>query len=286
MFNHRIVQEHWDPYDGSGKFVVQFDPLTAVECVYLPGLPAPPYYGICISTQSGCRMGCTFCATALKLDGRNLKAEEMVAQVRLVHEEVSASCPGLKLNFVTFSGMGEPLANLNECLLAVELLQEFRLDMISISTVGIVSKLQTLISNAPDIRLYLSLHGANELTRKKIIPITRHNSISDLVALLDKFGKRHGARNAIISYLLLPGINDGEKDLEELTALTSNLSITIQILRWNSVPRAGFSRVSDKVVAYWLEHLNHFEVTAYEMKSMGQRIDAGCGQLLTAATSR
>jgi 23S rRNA (adenine2503-C2)-methyltransferase len=273
----RLVSKVSDPLDGSAKFVLETSGGHRIESVYLPD---PRFFGFCISTQVGCNMGCTFCATAAQRSRHNLTDNEMVEQVDTV---LSATESDLPFDFVTLAGMGEPLANFRNSTRALERLRERHptLTVASLSTVGLTPAIRRLTQEGRDFRLYLSLHAATDIKRRQLIPMADHYPIFDLVDAVSAYGELNGAEACRVSYLLLKGRNDTPDDLERLNALLSGRPVMLQILLWNNVPGMPFERVSDEVADQWAEALNAAGIHAYLMRSMGRSIDAACGQLVT-----
>ncbi|MBX9647685.1 MAG: radical SAM protein [Xanthobacteraceae bacterium] len=259
--------------DGSIKYLLSTDDQLAVETVYLPDTDND---GVCVSTQVGCNMGCTFCATGLHRVRRNLSHLEIVEQVDLVTSDI---LPGTPLAFITLSGMGEPLANYKNTMKALDCFRDRGLaQMISLSTVGLTDQISRMQRDRRKDRLYVSLHGPDDATRRQVIPIARYYPLNELLTEMTRyaeqeFGKVH------VSYLLLPGVNDTQQHRDQLTAVIRGRPLVIQILLWNAVTGMGFSRVTIETASEWVDHLWSAGVPAYVMQSKGRDIGAACGQL-------
>jgi 23S rRNA (adenine2503-C2)-methyltransferase len=264
--------------DGSSKYLVQLSDGKLVEAVYLQEAAS---YGLCLSTQVGCNMGCGFCATARQRSERNLEVAEIVGQVDLMVASKKATTP---FRYVTLAGMGEPLLNLNNSVEALELLREKHgLKEVSLSTIGFATGLRKLISERRTFRVYLSLHATDDETRRRLIPGAKTQRLEELVALVGEYGILNGAGRARISYLMLKGINDTEADLARFLKLVAGLPLTVQFLMWNQIDDASFDRVSDTIAQTWADQLIAGGTNAYVMPSFGRSVQAGCGQLSTNA---
>jgi len=270
-----IIQRFKDQDDGSQKFLFSNVDGHRFEGVYLPG---KQFYGYCTSSQVGCNMGCTFCATGLKRNTHNITSDEMLESIRLMEDEVSSN---LELGFVTLSGMGEPLANYENATSALERMKlEYpSLNAVSLSTIGLRNGMNKLVEEKRDFRIYISLHATEDSARERIIPLAREYPISELLDTADKYGQLNGPQNCHISYLLLKEVNDTEEDLKRLTSLMQGRSMLLQLLLWNNVDGLDFDRVDDELASRWVEVLQENDVFAYAQPSMGRSIDAACGQL-------
>lgn len=264
--------------EGSGKYLVQLSDGKLVEAVYLQEAAS---YGLCLSTQVGCNMGCGFCATAQQRSERNLEIAEIVGQADLMIASKQAATP---FHYVTLAGMGEPLLNLKNSMAALELLREKHgLKEVSLSTIGFATGLRKLISERRTFRIYLSLHATDDETRRRLIPGAKTQRIEELLALVGKYGTFNGAGRARISYLMLKGVNDTEADLARFLKLIAGLPVTVQFLMWNQIDDASFDRVSDTLAQTWADQLIANGTNAYVMPSYGRNVQAGCGQLSTNA---
>lgn len=266
--------------DGSRKYIVELSDRRRVEAVYLPDSRS---YGICVSTQVGCNMGCRFCATAQQRVERNLTADEIASQAMLVSADVDDPLP---LSFVTLAGMGEPLANYSNSIAALESIRtEMAASTLSLSTIGFPERLQQLANEKRGFRIYLSLHAPTDSLRARLIPMAAHYRVADLIDAMSLYGEINGADHARISYLLLKDVNDGETYLKRLCSLLKGRPVMVQLLFWNEVKGVSFERVSDQVAEHWREVLISHGIKAYKMPSLGQSIGAACGQLSTAIAS-
>lgn len=284
--------------DGSAKYLLTMDDGLAVEAVYLYESKHKTF-GVCLSTQVGCNMGCVFCATALQKAVRNLTADEIVDQARVIVEDNPVGVP---FRYVTLAGMGEPLDNFENSLMALKHLrhhQGYTLKEVSLSTIGQAAKLKRLLDD-PEVnfRLYLSLAASNDELRMKLIPAARSHRmlggvqrIADLISRMDLYGRKLNDRGkARVSYMLLKGVNDSPSHLDELSRLLEGQMVVVQILYWNPVDRPPIrtaemriplARPSESLGLEWAERLNTRGIPAYAMPSFGKEVLGGCGQLST-----
>ena len=230
-----------------------------------------------VSSQVGCNVRCRFCATGLQPNKRNLLPHEMTAQVFQVLSDFSP----VKQVGVTFAGMGEPLLNTEAVLLASqELLEDDRVDHVTISTSGIVPSIKRLARQATPLGLWISLHASSDQIRDALIPHNRKYPIAAVLAAATEFGEATQSRVGI-SYLLLPGINDSREDAKALCNLIDNELFNVQILLWNEIPGMHFTRAAEAAAATFQNWLSEHGQDAYIMASGARKIDGGCGQLVT-----
>jgi 23S rRNA (adenine2503-C2)-methyltransferase len=265
--------------DGSRKYLIELPDGRFVESVFLL---EREFFGVCLSTQVGCNMGCVFCATARQRSERNLSSEEIVGQADLLYEDRNVDLP---FDYVTLAGMGEPLANYSSSVRALDRLCEkySSISSVSISTIGLLPNLKKLLTEKKGFRIYLSLHATTDEQRARLIPMAAHYQISDLISVLGEYGHLNGAGRARVSYLLLKNHNDSDSDLERLIALLRGRPIIVQILLWNEVEGTAFERVGIAEAERWMRALRENGIDAYVMPSFGQSVRGGCGQLITKA---
>lgn len=297
------VLKRQDASDGSAKYLVALDDGRMVEAVYLYE-SGQQSFGVCLSTQVGCSMGCVFCATARQKTARNLSASEIVEQALVIARDNPRVVP---FRYVTLAGMGEPLDNFDNSVRALKDLlhqTEYSLAEVSLSTIGIASKLGKLVDDSDaTFRIYLSLHAPNDELRAKLMPGTRsvrlcgaQQRVTELTHLMDLYGRKHDDRwKARVSYLLLKDVNDSATHLDELSKLLEGKMVSVQFLFWNPVERARvrlsevttpMARVGEDVGREWVDVLNSRGIAAYAMPSYGKDILGGCGQLSTRVPVR
>jgi len=279
--------------DGSVRYVWRIAGCHEVESVLFRTTPAsflqptahsgekrldlPSGAVVCVSSQAGCNVGCSFCATGLQPMRRNLTAEEIRAQVlqAVTMEKLSS---GVR---VVFAGMGEPMLNYAPARDAARrLVTDTEVENVAISTTGIVPAIRRLADEAPSVDLYVSLHAASDDLRDRLVPVNRKYPISAVLSAARDFATAT-QRRVDISYLLLRGINDAPQDAAQLADRLDPTIFTVKILLWNEVAGLPFERVSDDDAMRFAERLADIGQPAYVIPSKARDVDAGCGQMIT-----
>jgi len=280
--SHRIVSADGD----TTKLLLNLADGTPVETVLIQYEPSKigghPRSTICVSTQVGCAMGCVFCATGQMGFERNLKAEEIIAQV--IHFANLLGKRGQHITNLVFMGMGEPLANYDETIRAVRLLTHPRgfgigQRNITISTIGIISGIDRLAEEDLQIGLAISLHAPNDTLRKKLVPTAGPHSVEELIAAGKRYFKRTG-RRVTFEYALIEGVNDSLEIAKELASLLEGNGSHVNLIPIN--PTAGnFQRPSKKSVLDFEKILLKSGINCTVRVEKGSEISAACGQLRT-----
>ncbi|MGP1367215.1 MAG: 23S rRNA (adenine(2503)-C(2))-methyltransferase RlmN [Schwartzia sp. (in: firmicutes)] len=274
----RVIAQ-WDSSDGvTTKFLLGFPDGIAVEAVLMRQT-----YGnsICISTQAGCAMGCTFCASTLHGIERNLTCGEMLAEVLFIEEKLRAE--GAKVDTIVLMGTGEPLMNYDSVLSFLRLLHEpYCLGLgyrhITLSTSGIVPGIVRLREEGLPITLSISLHAANDEIRTQLMPINRRYPIRELIAA----GRAYGAwtkRRVTYEYILIAGVNDGEEEARELSRLLRGQLAGVNLIPFNPVRESTWQRPSEGRIRRFVHILTERHLAVTVRKEMGADIQAACGQL-------
>ena len=279
---HRVVSEDGD----TTKLLLNLADGTPVETVLIQypssKINGHPRSTICVSTQVGCAMGCIFCATGQMGFERNIKAEEIVAQV--IHFAQLLEKRGQHVTNLVFMGMGEPLANYDETIRAVRLLTHPRgfgigQRNITISTIGIISGIDKLAEEDLQIGLAISLHAPNDKLRQKLVPTAGPHSVEDLIAAGKRYFKKTGRRVAF-EYALIEGVNDSPEIAKELALLLDGNGSHVNLIPIN--PTAGnFQRPPRRNVLEFEKILYNAGVNCTIRVEKGSEISAACGQLRT-----
>jgi len=273
------VAEEQRSIDGTTKYLVRLPDGEKVESVFIP---TDTRATLCISTQVGCKMACTFCATGYQKFTRDLKAWEIVDQL------LSIPFPRPVTNLVLM-GMGEPFDNYDEVLKALEIFQDpmgikIGKRHITVSTVGITSKIQHFM-DANLGRLAISLHGTTEEQRAEIMPINRKYPLTELIQLCKTV--RMKARERItFEYILIKDFNDSDEDAYRLVKLLNGVPAKINLLAYNENPFVPYKRPAEKRILAFQNILLGYELTATYRRSRGRDIAAACGQLRTQDLKR
>jgi len=269
--------------DTTRKFLFRLSDGSLIESVLIPASPA--LYGmrsdrrtICVSTQVGCAYGCKFCASGLEGFSRNLRAHEIVDQIIAVERTT-----GDRIDNIVFMGMGEPLANLENLLRAIEIINApwglgIGARHITVSTSGLAPQIRTLADEPLQIRLAVSLHGATDEVRNKIMPINRRFNIDMLLKACDYYTTRKKQR-LTFEYILIDGINDSDEQASVLAQHAHRLSAKINLIPYNIVEGLPWSRPSGNRQHKFLSILREHGVAATLRREKGHDIEAACGQL-------
>jgi 23S rRNA (adenine2503-C2)-methyltransferase len=266
------------------KLLLRMGDGTLIETVLMqyPGAGGHPRSTVCVSTQAGCAMGCVFCATGQMGFERNLKAEEIVAQV--LHIARVLRQRDEHVTNVVFMGMGEPLANYAETIRAVRLLTDpraFGLGQrhITISTVGLIHAIDRLAAEGLQVGLAISLHAPNEQLRQRLVPTAGPTSVRDLVLAAQRFFHATG-RRVTFEYALIDGVNDSPETAAELAALLKGTGCHVNLIPVNPTA-GGFGRPTRLRVLEFERVLQERGINATVRVEKGTEISAACGQLRT-----
>jgi 23S rRNA (adenine2503-C2)-methyltransferase len=270
-------------HDVTQKFLFALKDGTFIESVLIPASPA--LYGspsdrrtVCISTQVGCAYGCKFCASGLEGWTRNLQPGEIVEQVLQVE-----ALSGEKINNIVFMGMGEPLANYQNLLQAIEIIRApWGVGMgarhITVSTSGLAPRIRDLAEQSIQIRLAISLHGATDEVRQRIMPINRKYNLADLIAACAYYCERKGQR-ITFEYILIEEVNDQLDQATELAKLARRLEAKINLIPYNTVQGLSWRRPSQTRQQAFFRILRNCGADVTIRREKGHDINAACGQL-------
>ena len=268
--------------DTTRKFLFRLGDGSLIESVLIPASPA--LYGetsdrrtACVSTQVGCAYGCKFCASGLEGFSRNLEASEIVDQLLMVEKE-----SGEKIDNIVFMGMGEPLANLTNLLCAIRIINapwglEIGARHITISTSGLAPQIRKLATEPTQFRLAISLHGATDEVRNRIMPVNRKYNLATLFQACDYYVARK--RRLMFEYILISGVNDSDEQAQKLAKHAVRLSAKINLIPYNTVEGLEWSRPSRNRQETFLRILRERGAVATLRREKGHDIAAACGQL-------
>jgi len=265
--------------DGTIKVAFKLSDNEIVEGVLIP---TTNRVTACISTQVGCSLKCTFCATGKLGFIRNLTFEEIFDQVAIL-TKLSEENYGQILSNIVYMGMGEPLLNYQSVIQSVEkitskngmAMSPYR---ITISTVGISKMIKKLGDDKVKFNLALSLHAATDSKRRSVMPINEYNSIDTLIEALKYFYEKTKTR-ITIEYLLLHNFNDNIDDAKELCRFCKNFPVKINLIEYNAVEKSNFQKSGEQKTLEFIEYLESKNLIVNLRRSRGKDIDAACGQL-------
>ena len=283
----KAISEHVSS-DGTVKWLFGSGAGQIVEAVFIP---EPGRGTLCISSQVGCAMDCSFCATGKQGFNRNLSAAEIVGQVWHANNSLQPRPNGEPaVTNVVFMGMGEPLANYRNLVPALQiLLDDFSFGLsrrrITVSTSGIVPHINRLATDC-NVALAVSLHAANNKLRDEIVPINRMHPIEELLDACWKYAALRSNRFITFEYVMLDGVNDSTKDADELARLLGGRPAKVNLIPFNPFPGTDFTRSPDTVIERFQNRLRHHGVVATTRRTRGDDIDAACGQLAGKVSDR
>jgi 23S rRNA (adenine2503-C2)-methyltransferase len=276
--------------DGTSKALFTLPSGREAETVLIPSFDAlgnAQRLTVCVSSQVGCAMGCSFCATGLMGFQENLTPGAIYDQVWVMNQEAQERY-GRSVSNVVFMGMGEPLLNYDAVLQSVALLtDEDTLNMsprrITISTVGLARRIRDLADDDPRTNLAVSLHAPTDEQRSAIMPVNQSEktSLDALEAAIRYYADTTG-RPITYEYCLFEGVNDAVADAKNLAEITRWAPSKVNILMYNPVPSLPFERTTNEQLNRFVQALVEEGVTVTVRQSRGQDIDAACGQLANA----
>lgn len=277
--------------DKTAKFILQFAGGGRVECVLIP---VPGRITACISSQVGCPLGCTFCATGKMGFVRNLHYSEIVDEYLLLGKKAAelygGTHYGSEISNIVMMGMGEPLLNFDNVVKALDILTGpdlFGLSpkRITLSTAGIVKGIKALADREFSCGLAVSLHSADPEIRGHLMPVTVHNPLHDLQAALLYYNRKTGAR-VTLEYLLLANVNDSRRDAGRLARFCRPFPVKINIIEYNETEGGLFRRADPGRREMFIQYLQDCNMVVNVRQSRGCDIDAACGQLLLQKTGK
>jgi 23S rRNA (adenine2503-C2)-methyltransferase len=274
--------------DGTTKWLLRADAAQAFEMVFIP---EPERGTLCISSQVGCALDCSFCSTAQQGFNRNLTTAEMVGQVWLAARELERERPagaGLlhderRVTNVVLMGMGEPLANFRNVVPALDiLLDDFGFDLsrrrVTLSTSGLVPQIYRLAEKS-NVALAVSLHAPDDALRNELVPINRKHPIAELLPACWHYLDEQNGRSVTFEYVMLAGVNDSPAQARALARLLKGHPAKVNLIPFNPFPGTHYRRSPPQVIERFRDELLQRGVLATIRRTRGDDIDAACGQL-------
>jgi 23S rRNA (adenine2503-C2)-methyltransferase len=275
--------------DGTRKWLLALPDGNRIETVFIP---EDDRGTLCISSQVGCALDCSFCSTARQGFSRNLSVAEIVSQVWLAaHLLQEEKKPGRKITNVVLMGMGEPLLNFDNVMKAIDvMLDDFAYGLskrrVTVSTAGVVPAMDRL-AERHDVQLAISLHATRDELRDDLVPINKKYKLQELISACKRFMAKRSPRSRLtIEYVMLAGVNDARQDAEELITLLDGISVLINLIPFNPFPSSGYKTSSNNAVRRFQDVLMQAGLTTVIRKTRGEDIDAACGQLVGKVEDR
>lgn len=275
--NLQIAQVH-DSTDGTRKYLFRLHDGELIESVFIP---EERRNTLCISSQVGCAIGCTFCATGKMGLSRNLTAAEIVDQIICVSRDLHID---ERISNIVMMGMGEPFHNYSNVVRAVRLMvDESGLQIggrkVTVSTSGLIPKIYQFAEEGLNVRLAISLNASNNALRDTLIPINKKYNIEDLVAATRHFFEQTGSR-VTFEYVLLRGLTDSLDNARELIQYTSGFPCKVNLIPYNADPGADYQPPDEATIEQFHEYMKaHHPYAVTLRRNRGRDILAACGQL-------
>jgi 23S rRNA (adenine2503-C2)-methyltransferase len=261
--------------DGTRKYLFGLEDGNSIESVFMKYK-----FGntVCISSQAGCRMGCSFCASAINGLQRNLTAGEMTDQVLTIEKDT-----GEKIDNIVVMGTGEPLDNYENLSKFIENVHEkdglnIGMRSITVSTCGLIPKMMDLAGDFPQINLAVSLHAPNDTIRNKLMPISKRYPMDELLKACSRHIELTG-RRITFEYALAKGLNDSGRNAEELAARLRGINCHVNLIPLNRVAETGLQGTERIDVERFRDLLEKRGIQVTIRRELGGDIDAACGQL-------
>ncbi len=274
--------------DGTEKYLLTLEDLSQVEAILIPEKgPSRTRLTLCVSTQVGCTLDCTFCRTGQMGLLRNLKAHEIVEQILTVQRSLGTFQGGPRISNLVMMGMGEPLANFNEVVEAIRRITHpqgigLAPHRITLSTAGLVPQIKKLGALELGVKLAISLNAATDTTRNELMgTINRKYPLKDLIESCRQFPLSSRAR-LTFEYVLIQSVNDSLADARQLRKLLKGIRCKINLIPYNPHPSSPYRSPSEEMVLSFQSVLQRSGFDVFVRKSKGKDILAACGQLLTA----
>ena len=278
-FNTLSIAHAQKSSDGTIKYAFKLDDGFLIEGVLIP---TSNRVTACISSQVGCSLSCTFCATGFMKRERNLRIDEIYDQVTILKKEAKREY-NINLSNIVLMGMGEPLLNYANVIGGIEKVTApdglgMSPQRITLSTAGIAKMIKKLGDDQVRFNLALSLHSANNEKRSAIMPINDSNSLEDLIESINYFYDKTNTR-VTLEYCVINDINDDPLEAEELISFARQIKCKVNLIEYNPIDLAEFQSSSTEKIQRFADYLERNKVIVNIRRSRGKDIDAACGQL-------
>ena len=264
--------------DGTTKWVVEMGQGNRIESVFIPEEKRGT---LCVSSQIGCALACTFCSTARQGFNRNLSVAEIIGQLYVAQQRLGQE---KRITNVVLMGMGEPLLNFDNVVAAMNLMMDdFTYGLskrrVTVSTSGIVPAMNRL-NEVCDVSMAVSLHAANDELRDELVPINQKYPLKELMTACREYAKQGPRKHITFEYVMLDGVNDTSQDARTLIRLLKNIPSKINLIPFNPFPDSKYRCSSAETIARFKNILHAAGLVTTIRKTRGNDIDAACGQLV------
>jgi len=267
--------------DGTRKWLVKVDGANAVESVFIPETGRAT---LCVSSQAGCALDCSFCATGKQGFNRNLTSAEIIGQLWFANKILGVERRSDRIiSNVVFMGMGEPMLNLDNVIPALRLMLDdnaygLSRRRVTVSTSGVIPGMDRLRDECP-VALAVSLHAPNDRLRDELVPVNRKYPLAELIAACNRYLEKAPRDFITFEYVMLEGVNDSEAQAREAAALAGRVRCKYNLIPFNPFGQSGYKRSSPERIRRFAEILQRAGVTVTTRKTRGDDIAAACGQL-------
>jgi 23S rRNA (adenine2503-C2)-methyltransferase len=274
--------------DGTRKWLLRVDAQNCIETVFIPEKDRGT---LCVSSQVGCPLDCSFCSTAKQGFNRNLSVSEIIGQVWIANNALGHFQSKERIiSNIVLMGMGEPLLNFDNVIKAMNLMMDdltFGLAhrRVTLSTSGIIPGIEKL-AEISNVSLAISLHAANNPLRDVLVPVNKKYPVEKLIEAGRHYSKAQDGEPITFEYVMLDGVNDTEADATDLTRLLRNLPAKVNLIPFNPFPGAEYKRSRPDTINRFREILMNAGIITITRKTRGEDIDAACGQLVGQVISR
>ncbi len=284
--------------DGTRKWVLDLDAVSTaskatsglgnkVEMVFIP---EDKRGTLCVSSQVGCSLDCSFCSTARQGFSRNLSVAEIIGQVWIARHQLERDGMGERLTNVVMMGMGEPLMNYQSVIQAVNMMMDDNLyglskRKVTISTSGVVPAMRRMFKDT-EASLAVSLHAPDDELRNALVPINKKHPIAELMEQCDAYVAAGHKRHVTYEYVMLEKVNDTREHAHALARLLKNREAKVNLIPFNPFPNSGYKRSSDARIKEFKRILNSYGIFTFPRRTRGDDIDAACGQLVGKVQDR
>ncbi len=264
--------------DGTRKWAVRMSCGNRVETVFIPEQKRGT---LCVSSQVGCALACTFCSTAQQGFNRNLSVSEIIGQLYIAQKQLG---PNQKITNVVMMGMGEPLLNFDNVVAAMKLMMDdfcygLSKRRVTLSTSGIVPAMNRL-HDVCDVSMAVSLHAAHDALRDELVPINQKYPLNELMAACREYAGRGPRKHITFEYVMLEGINDSKQDAKALIRLLKQVPSKINLIPFNPFPQSQYQCSGADTILGFRDILHRAGIVTTIRKTRGHDIDAACGQLV------
>lgn len=271
----KLLKKQVSKEDGTIKYLWELMDKNTVETVLMKYHHG---YTVCVSTQVGCRQGCAFCASCLNGFSRNLFPSEIIDQILFVQKDAE-----IKVSNIVLMGIGEPLDNYDNVLKFIRLANHHKclnigLRHITLSTCGLVDKVDKLAENNLQLTICISLHATTEESRSALMPINKRFSLEELLNACERYSKATGKRLSL-EYAMIKGVNDSREDAFRLAGISKRLGAHINLIPLNHVPERKLKASDQDTVNVFYSLLKENGAIVTVRRRLGSDIDASCGQL-------